>query len=73
MIGLKRGTVDVVPYALDWVPAFQSEALLLRKTLCHAALVIEHIGSTAISGMPAKPIVDLMVAVAEGKTSQWAL
>ena len=64
MIGLKRGTVDVVPYAWDWVPAFQSEALLLQKTLGPTALAIEHIGSTAISGMPAKPIIDFMVAVA---------
>ena len=58
MIGLKRGTVDVVPYALDWGPAFQKEALLLRKALGQAALAIEHIGSTAIPGMPAKPIID---------------
>ncbi len=65
MIGLKRGTVDVVPYALDWGPAFQKEALLLRKALGQAALAIEHIGSTAIPGMPAKPIIDLMVAVAD--------
>ena len=65
MIGLKRGTVDVVPYALDWVPAFQKEVLLLQKTLGQDALAIEHIGSTAIPGMPAKPIIDLMVAVAD--------
>ena len=65
MIGLKRGTVDVVPYASDWVVEFQNEAVLLRKTLGPDALAIEHIGSTAISGMPAKPIIDLMVAVAD--------
>ena len=65
MIGLKRGTVDVVPYASDWVPAFQAEALLLGKALGRAAGAVEHIGSTAIPGMPAKPIIDLMVAVAD--------
>ncbi len=65
MIGLKRGTVDVVPYALDWFPPFQQEALLLQKALGRVALDIEHIGSTAIPGMPAKPIIDLMVAVAD--------
>jgi GrpB-like predicted nucleotidyltransferase (UPF0157 family) len=70
MIGLRRGTVDVVPYALDWGPAFQNEALLLRKALGPDVLAIEHIGSTAIEGMPAKPIIDLMVAVGDLSTSK---
>ena len=70
MIGLSRGTVDVVPYALDWGPAFQDETLLLRQTLGPDALALEHIGSTAIEGMPAKPIIDLMVAVDDLSTSK---
>ena len=65
MIGLKRGTVDIVPYASDWAPAFQAEAKLLRKALDRRAGAIEHIGGTAIPGMPSKPIIDLMVAVAD--------
>ena len=65
MIGLKRDTVDIVPYASEWVLAFQAEAVLLRKALGQRTGAIEHIGSTAVAEMPSKPIIDLMAAVAD--------
>ena len=63
MIGLARGTVRLLPYQLKWKVFFAQEAALLRSRMGAAALRIEHIGSTAIEGMSAKPIIDLMVAV----------
>jgi len=63
MIGLARGTVEVVPYRPEWQSLFATEADLLRAVMGAAALHVEHIGSTAIVGMTAKPIIDLMVAV----------
>ena len=63
MIGLARGTVQVVPYRPAWAALFAAEAELLRRVMGAAALRIEHIGSTALVGMDAKPIIDLMVAV----------
>lgn len=63
LIGLARGTVQVVPYQAAWAALFQAEAALLRRVMGAAALRIEHIGSTALVRMPAKPIIDLMVAV----------
>src|SRR2546423_12254807 len=63
MLGLSRGTVRVVPYRPEWAALFAREAALLRSIMGAAALGIEHIGSTSIEGMDAKPIIDLMVAV----------
>jgi len=62
-IGLARGTVQLVPYQPGWHDLFRQEALLLRSVMGEEALQIEHIGSTSLEGMPAKPIIDLMVAI----------
>ena len=63
MIGLKRGTVQIVSYQPGWRRLFEEEAVTLRSAVgCHA-LEIEHVGSTAIEGMDAKPIIDIIVAV----------
>jgi GrpB-like predicted nucleotidyltransferase (UPF0157 family) len=62
-IGLKSGTVRVVPYDPDWRTSFQAERDLLRNALGSKVLEIRHIGSTAIPGMPSKPIIDILAAV----------
>ena len=63
MLGLARGTVRLAPFSPEWNRLFEQEASLLRSVMNAAARQIEHIGSTAIQGMPAKPIIDLMVVV----------
>jgi GrpB-like predicted nucleotidyltransferase (UPF0157 family) len=63
MIGLERGKVRIVSYQAEWKPLFLQEAALLESILSDAILQIEHIGSTAIEGMAAKPIIDLMCVV----------
>lgn len=63
MIGLSRGTVRVVPYQREWAALFEREAVWLRALMGESARAVEHIGSTSIEGMDAKPIIDLMVAV----------
>jgi GrpB-like predicted nucleotidyltransferase (UPF0157 family) len=63
MIGLKRGTVQLVAYQPAWRMRFEEEAQRLRSALGARILHIEHVGSTAIEGMDAKPIIDMMVAV----------
>ena len=50
-------------YQKAWPALFAAEAELLRRVMGAAARRIEHIGSTALVGMDAKPIIDLMVAV----------
>jgi GrpB-like predicted nucleotidyltransferase (UPF0157 family) len=56
--------VAVVPYDARWPEIFEQERLHLRSCL-PADLIkrIEHFGSTAVAGLPAKPIVDILVEV----------
>jgi len=64
MLGLRRGTVQVVAYTPAWAALFQSERARLQGALGADALDIQHIGSTAVPGLAAKPILDLGIAVA---------
>ena len=63
MIGLKRGTVKLVPHNSKWAELFEEEKQILKKTFGDTILAIEHIGSTAVPGIPAKPIIDINVGV----------
>ena len=63
MIGLKRGTVRLVPYRAEWKRLFEEEAEALREVLGDLAPRTEHVGSTAIEGMTAKPLIDILIAV----------
>ncbi|MFI7606960.1 GrpB family protein [Micromonospora sp. NPDC049366] len=56
--------VEVVPYDPAWSEQFQVEQRLLSEAL-PAALSVEHIGSTSIPGLAAKPIIDISAVVAE--------
>lgn len=53
----------VVPYQDRWQDDFQRVARALRDAFGHAATRIDHIGSTAVVGLAAKPIIDVQVAV----------
>ncbi len=64
MLGLPRGTVQLVPYTPVWTTLFQAERARLQHALGADALDIQHIGSTAVPGLAAKPILDLGIAVA---------
>jgi len=55
--------VSVVPYDPEWANGFQSLGNRLRIALQGLADRIDHIGSTSISGMAAKPIVDIQISV----------
>lgn len=56
--------VALAAYDLDWPRQFALEAARLRAVLDPAEVVgIEHFGSTAVPGLIAKPIIDILVAV----------
>lgn len=55
--------VEVVPYDSDWRQRFETEAAAVRAALGDALLGVEHIGSTSVPGLPAKPIIDMMPLV----------
>ena len=55
----------VVPYDADWPERFQQEAERLRNAIGDIVVEIEHIGSTAVPGIWAKPTIDIAVGVSE--------
>jgi GrpB-like predicted nucleotidyltransferase (UPF0157 family) len=63
--GRERVRISVVDYDRGWPERFEGEQARLRSALGPAALSIEHIGSTAVPGLAAKPIVDVLVVVAD--------
>lgn len=57
--------VRVVDADPGWPAAFDAVAERVRRALGWRALVVEHVGSTAVPGLPAKPIVDVDLVVAD--------
>ena len=56
-------TIEVVDYDPQWVELYEEEKRLILKAIGDIIARIEHIGSTAVHGLGAKPIIDMMVAV----------
>lgn len=63
MIGLKRGIVELAAYTAEWRRLFEEEKARLQAAIGQYVLDIQHVGSTAIPGMIAKPIIDIGIAV----------
>lgn len=59
-LGLSSGTVRVVPYDPDWPRLFMQEADRIRGILGDLPVALEHTGSTAVPGLAAKPILDIL-------------
>jgi GrpB-like predicted nucleotidyltransferase (UPF0157 family) len=62
--GIEKGPVTVVDYDADWPRKFESHVNIISSAIGNRALRIEHIGSTSVPGLAAKPIVDILVVVA---------
>ena len=60
---MKTKKVVVLPYDLRWKRDFEEIASELRAALGDAAASIEHVGSTSVEGMSAKPCIDLDVII----------
>lgn len=54
---------QIVGYDPKWPRNFEFEAQRVRRALGMLAARIEHIGSTAVPGLPAKPIIDIQITV----------
>jgi GrpB-like predicted nucleotidyltransferase (UPF0157 family) len=66
--------IVVVPYSENWPALFSAEAALLQDVLKPWLVAkIEHIGSTAIIGLHAKPIIDIMAPVQDLESSRRAI
>jgi len=55
--------VEIAPYDPDWPARFDREKVLIQGALGDMAVEVHHIGSTAVPGLAAKPVIDIMVAV----------
>jgi GrpB-like predicted nucleotidyltransferase (UPF0157 family) len=61
--GLKSGVVKLSPDHGDWPKRYRQEMRRLRKLTGNARYTLEHIGSTAIPGLDAKPIIDMAMRI----------
>ena len=69
-LGLRRGIVELVPYRPAWKKLFGEEKDRLEEVIGHQVVDIQHIGSTSIPGVPAKPILDMGIAVVDFELSK---
>lgn len=59
-----KDPVEIVNYDRRWPALFDAEAKRLRAALDPSSIVgLEHFGSTAVPGLSAKPIIDILIAV----------
>lgn len=63
IVGMKPGRVIVKPYDPRWPREFEDVRAELARALPSWVLSIEHVGSTAVPGLDAKPIIDILVGV----------
>lgn len=62
-IGLKKGSVRLVPHNSKWKELFREEKESLLKDFPGKILKVSHGGSTAIPGISAKPLIDIFAVV----------
>lgn len=57
--------IEIAPYTPEWKSKFEEEKKILLEILKEFNPVIEHIGSTSVEGLGAKPIIDIQIGVAK--------
>lgn len=62
-LGLKRGIVRLVPHKVSWHKTYIDEARQIQNSLHIEPSSIQHVGSTSIPSILAKPILDIAIRV----------
>ncbi len=63
ILGLKKNEVKIVPYDNEWKNEFiRARSMIIEHTNIHYDR-IQHIGSTSIEGIQAKPVIDIIMGV----------
>lgn len=70
ILGLKRGSVKLYPYRKQWLADFEKEKQHLLNKLGDLVIDIQHIGSTSVPGLTAKPILDMSAGVKRFKDAR---
>lgn len=68
-----EGPIEVQAYDPLWVDVYQAEAAAINEELGTYVLAVEHFGSTAVPGLVAKPIVDVLIGAAPEATPAAAI
>jgi GrpB-like predicted nucleotidyltransferase (UPF0157 family) len=55
--------LEIVDYDPEWPARFDAQAALIRRALGSAALGIDHVGSTSVPDLAAKPVIDIVLTV----------
>jgi GrpB-like predicted nucleotidyltransferase (UPF0157 family) len=66
----KREKIEVEEYDPLWAKQFELRRAEIEAVLPEVALSIEHVGSTAVPGLPAKPVIDIDLIVADPEQEQ---
>ena len=61
--GVEKRAIIICEYDPSWSEKFKRHAAIIADALGDKALRVEHIGSTAVPGLAAKPIVDMLLVV----------
>jgi len=61
--GTEHDRIELTEYNPEWPAVFEAESTRIRAACGPALVAIEHIGSTALPGIAAKPVLDLMLGV----------
>jgi GrpB-like predicted nucleotidyltransferase (UPF0157 family) len=61
------GKIHIVEYDSRWPEFFARDAERIRVALCERALQVEHAGSTAVPGLAAKPVIDIILVVEDSR------
>jgi GrpB-like predicted nucleotidyltransferase (UPF0157 family) len=59
------GTIEISPYDPAWAATYETLAARIRTALGPAATAVEHVGSTSVPGLAAKPIIDINLLVVD--------
>lgn len=68
VLGLKRGTVRLYPHNSEWERVAKETINFLNNILGDIVIGIEHIGSTSIKSISAKPIIDIVIGLKDVNT-----
>lgn len=58
-----NGPITLLEYDHNWPKLFEREAERIRSILGNKILLVEHVGSTSVPGLCAKPIIDILLVV----------
>jgi len=67
-VGVRRrvdGPIHLADYDPEWPLLYDREATRVRDLLGDRVILLEHVGSTSVPGLPAKPIIDMLLVVAD--------